>query len=116
MVIVGGAFACHIRSMIKQDAPHPETLAAQAMGFVDAETKAVVPPLHTATTYIRDPDNQFRSGRVYARDDNPRSITPRICWRRSKADRKRCFSRPAWRRPRRSSRRWRRAIMWWRRA
>ena len=26
--------------------PHPATLAAQALGFVDAETKAVVPPLH----------------------------------------------------------------------
>ncbi|MCW5772462.1 MAG: PLP-dependent transferase [Rhodospirillaceae bacterium] len=51
--------------------PRPQTLAAQAMGFVDAETKAVVPPLHTATTYIRDPDNQYRSGRIYARDDNP---------------------------------------------
>lgn len=52
--------------------PHkPQTLAAQAMGFVDAETKAIVPPLHTATTFIRDPDNQYRSGRVYGRDDNP---------------------------------------------
>ncbi len=50
---------------------HPQTLAAQAMGFVDAESKAIVPPLHTATTYIRDPDNQYRSGRVYGRDDNP---------------------------------------------
>ena len=49
----------------------PATLAAQALGFVDAETKAVVPPLHTATTYIRDPDNQYRSGRAYSRDDNP---------------------------------------------
>ncbi|MGH7004040.1 MAG: trans-sulfuration enzyme family protein, partial [Alphaproteobacteria bacterium] len=51
--------------------PHPATLAAQALGFVDAETKAVVPPLHTATTYIRDADNQYRSGRAYSRDDNP---------------------------------------------
>ncbi len=50
---------------------HPQTLAAQAMGFVDAESKAIIPPLHTATTYIRDPDNQYRSGRVYGRDDNP---------------------------------------------
>ena len=50
---------------------HPQTLAAQAMGFVDAESRAIVPPLHMATTYIRDPDNQYRSGRVYGRDDNP---------------------------------------------
>jgi cystathionine gamma-synthase len=51
--------------------PHPQTLAAQAMGFVDAETKAIVPPLHTATTFVRDPDNEYRSGRAYGRDDNP---------------------------------------------
>lgn len=53
------------------DKAHPQTLAAQALGFVDAESKAIVPPLHTATTFIRDPDNQYRSGRVYGRDDNP---------------------------------------------
>jgi cystathionine gamma-synthase len=50
---------------------HPQTLAAQAMGFVDAESRAIVPPLHTATTFVRDPDNQYRSGRIYGRDDNP---------------------------------------------
>jgi cystathionine gamma-synthase len=53
------------------DKMQPQTLAAQAMGFVDAESKGIVPPLHTATTFIRDPDNQYRSGRVYGRDDNP---------------------------------------------
>jgi cystathionine gamma-synthase len=51
--------------------PRPETLAAQALGWVDAETKAIVPPLHPATTYLRDPDNAYRSGRSYSRDDNP---------------------------------------------
>jgi len=30
----------------------------------------VVPPLHVATTYVRDPDNQYRSGYVYGRPDN----------------------------------------------
>lgn len=50
--------------------PKPATLAAQAMGWVDATTKAVVAPLHPATTFIRDPDNQYRNGRVYARDHN----------------------------------------------
>jgi cystathionine gamma-synthase len=49
----------------------PATLAAQAMGWVDPTTRAVVPPIHTATTFIRDPDNQYRSGRSYARADNP---------------------------------------------
>ena len=49
----------------------PATLAAQALGWVDPSTRAVVPPIHTATTFIRDPDNQYRSGRSYARADNP---------------------------------------------
>ena len=49
----------------------PETIAAQALGWIDATTKAVSPPIHMSTTYIRDTDNQYRSGRVYARDNNP---------------------------------------------
>jgi cystathionine gamma-synthase len=47
------------------------SLAAQAMGWVDPVTKAVVPPIHMASTYQRDEDNGYRSGRVYARADNP---------------------------------------------
>ncbi len=46
------------------------TLAAQAMGYVDPATKAVVTPLHVATTYLRDPDNQYRAGFAYGRADN----------------------------------------------
>ena len=49
----------------------PETIAAQALGWVDESTKAISPPIHTSTTFIRDADNQYRSGRVYARDHNP---------------------------------------------
>jgi cystathionine gamma-synthase len=49
----------------------PETVAAQALGWVDDATKAISPPIHTATTFVRDVDNQYRSGRVYARDHNP---------------------------------------------
>ncbi len=47
------------------------SLAAQAMGWIDPVTKAVVPPIHMASTYLRDEDNQYRSGRIYARADNP---------------------------------------------
>src|SRR5262249_15153484 len=47
------------------------SLAAQAMGWIDPVTKAVVPPIHMASTYQRDEDNAFRSGRIYARADNP---------------------------------------------
>ena len=49
----------------------PQTIAAQAMGWVDETTKAIVAPIHPSTTYIRDPDNQYRNGRIYARADNP---------------------------------------------
>ena len=51
--------------------PHPATLAAQALGSTDAATGAVVLPIHTATTFLRDPDNQYRRGRSYGRADNP---------------------------------------------
>jgi len=46
------------------------SLTAQAMGHVDPITKAVVPPIHIATTYIRDEDNAYSSGYVYGRPDN----------------------------------------------
>ncbi len=46
------------------------TLAAQALGRIDAATRAVVPPIHVATTFVRDPDNQYRSGNIYGRPDN----------------------------------------------
>ncbi len=48
----------------------PRTVAAQALGLVEPTTKAVVPPLHLATTFVRDPDNQYRSGYAYGRPDN----------------------------------------------
>jgi cystathionine gamma-synthase len=49
----------------------PESLAAQALGWIEPATRAIVPPVHVASTFLRDEDNQFRSGRVYARADNP---------------------------------------------
>ncbi|MDI1250417.1 MAG: aminotransferase class V-fold PLP-dependent enzyme [Lacunisphaera sp.] len=49
----------------------PASAAAQALGWVDEKTRAIAPVIHTATTYLRDEDNQYRSGRIYARADNP---------------------------------------------
>ncbi|HEV7440833.1 MAG TPA: aminotransferase class V-fold PLP-dependent enzyme, partial [Methylobacterium sp.] len=40
------------------------------MGRIDPVTRAVVPPLHVSTTFIRDPDNAYSSGFSYARPDN----------------------------------------------
>lgn len=49
----------------------PATAAAQALGFVDAQTGAIVPPVHPSTTYARDPGNGLLGGRLYSRADNP---------------------------------------------
>ena len=49
----------------------PESIAAQALGWVDERTRAITPAIHVSTTFLRDEDNQYRSGRVYARADNP---------------------------------------------
>ncbi len=59
----------------KQRVPHmknlaPETVAAQAGGVIDEETGAIVRPVHMATTFLRDPDNQYRKGYSYGRADN----------------------------------------------
>ena len=49
----------------------PDTIAAQGLGWVDDATRAINPPLHLSSTFLRDEDNQYRSGRVYMRADNP---------------------------------------------
>lgn len=48
----------------------PETLAVQAMGLIDPQSRAVVLPIHLATTFIRDADNGYSSGNVYSRPHN----------------------------------------------
>src|SRR3954468_6512391 len=55
------------------DKTHPlkaRTIAAQALGTIEPETRAVALPVHVSTTYIRDPDNQYRTGYIYGRPDN----------------------------------------------
>jgi len=46
------------------------TLAAQALGRIDETTRAIVSPIHVSSTFIRDPDNLYRSGNIYGRSDN----------------------------------------------
>lgn len=55
----------------------PETLAAQALGRIDKATKSLVPPLYPSTTYERDPDGGYRSGRGYTRPHNPTYDEPK---------------------------------------
>jgi len=60
----------------KSKSLRPETQAAQALGRVDEATRAIVPPLHPSTTYLRDPDGGYSSGRGYTRPQNPSYDTP----------------------------------------
>jgi cystathionine gamma-synthase len=50
--------------------PKPRTVLAQALGANDPTTRALVPPIHLSTTFMRDPDNGYESGFVYGRSDN----------------------------------------------
>ncbi|MFP6774137.1 MAG: PLP-dependent aspartate aminotransferase family protein [Alphaproteobacteria bacterium] len=45
--------------------------AARALGWIDQTTGALTPPIHPTSTFLRDPDNQYRTGYSYARDTNP---------------------------------------------
>lgn len=49
----------------------PETLAAQTLAGIEPASGAITPGIQPSTTYQRDPDNQFRRGRIYSRADNP---------------------------------------------
>lgn len=52
--------------------PSAETRIAQAMGTIDAETGAVVPPVYPSSTYARRSEDYARIGKAgYSRDDNP---------------------------------------------
>jgi cystathionine gamma-synthase len=57
-------------SKARADGLSQRTLAAQALGRIDERTRAIVAPIHLATTFERDPDNRYRSGNVYGRPDN----------------------------------------------
>lgn len=50
---------------------HFQTIAVHAGGEPDAETGAVVPPIHLATTYEHAPDGSRADGLQYQRADNP---------------------------------------------
>ena len=49
----------------------PSTRAAQALGWTDAGTGALVPPIHPAVQYERTAAGTPTAGRVYTRDQNP---------------------------------------------
>ncbi|MDY0874490.1 trans-sulfuration enzyme family protein [Dongia rigui] len=47
----------------------PESLTAQGLGWVDASTQAINPPIHMSSTFLRTPD--YGTERAYIRDQNP---------------------------------------------
>ena len=49
----------------------PSTRAAQALGWIDPETGALVPPVHPAVQYERTAEGEPTGGRLYTRDQNP---------------------------------------------
>lgn len=52
--------------------PDRETDIAQGMHYIDPVTGAVMPPIHPATTFARDPDNALLNAcHSYTRDQNP---------------------------------------------
>ncbi|MEM7033098.1 MAG: PLP-dependent transferase, partial [Chloroflexota bacterium] len=54
---------------------HIETIAIQAGRNPDAQTGAVMPPIHLSTTYIRGNDEDF----VYSRVGNPNRNALETC-------------------------------------
>ena len=57
--------------MVDGSQDHPSTLAAQALGRVDPDTRAIIPPIHPSATYERAADGSYPGGRTYTRDHNP---------------------------------------------
>jgi cystathionine gamma-synthase len=50
---------------------HQDTLTATALSWVDEETDAMISPLRPSTSFLRDPNDLDRAGRMFTRDDNP---------------------------------------------
>jgi cystathionine gamma-synthase len=50
---------------------HPETLAAQALGWVEPTSRSVVPAIYPSTTYERARDGSYPGDHTYTRDQNP---------------------------------------------
>ncbi len=57
--------------MTEKSGQSPASWAAQGLGWIDGTTRAVSPPLHLSSTFVRDPDGGYASGRNYIRADNP---------------------------------------------
>jgi len=57
--------------MSNQDNLSPKSLAASAGQFMDETTGAIVPPIHSSTTFARNSAHELRGDFTYGRDHNP---------------------------------------------
>jgi len=55
---------------------NPDTVMAQALGWLEESHKGLIPGIFPSTTYEREPDGAYPSGRVYSRDHNPNYDQP----------------------------------------
>jgi cystathionine gamma-synthase len=55
---------------------NPDTVTAQALGWLEESHKGLIPGIFPSTTYEREPDGAYPSGRVYSRDHNPNYDQP----------------------------------------
>ncbi len=53
-----------------------ETKLAQALGWLESSHKGVIPGIYPSTTYEREADGNYPSGRIYSRDQNPNYDQP----------------------------------------
>ncbi|MEP1209091.1 MAG: aminotransferase class I/II-fold pyridoxal phosphate-dependent enzyme [Rhizobiaceae bacterium] len=55
----------------RKNTPSLDTLFAQANGVIDPQTGGIVPPIQSATTFVRDENNvPLSPDHIYGRDDN----------------------------------------------
>ncbi|MCF8468075.1 MAG: PLP-dependent aspartate aminotransferase family protein [Sneathiella sp.] len=55
---------------------NPETLSAQALGWLEPTHKSLIPGIFPSTTYEREADGSYPTGRAYTRDHNPNYDQP----------------------------------------
>ncbi len=56
----------------------PGTLAGQALGWVDPETRSIIPPIHPGVTTERNPDLSYGHGTGYMRGTSESCIQAEV--------------------------------------
>ena len=62
--------------MVAKKNGSPKTITAQGFGWMENSSKGVIPGIYPSTTYEREVDGSYPSGRVYSRDQNPNYDQP----------------------------------------